>query len=375
MQPLRAHYAEFGFALLPGILPTSDIDALRVNLVNACVARRKHLIDLPLIDTIVKQTSRVSDPLYDKLEQKLQQHRRRVKFLKAKKRRMQGKSTYDSLSGDDVWAMSQKIAQAMVAQGEGSQTPLLEATVETDHQMLAAINKHQANVWMTSSKIEAAVRGESIGKMVGSLVRDVVGADNGSSQPSSSMTKATMRQPFLFADLPIMREAFARSVAPSFMAPYMGINPTSVPSSAACGAWIFTADHTNLRMPIHIFKNSHTYIRAQYWRDVEPLQFEVKFKPMESHTPHWLRRFKFSGDLEVITLNDVPKGSVLLCDPHLLVGTGCNYSTAPTAIMRMAVLDGAVCKPSLKAPSWIRDWRSVASDVPFNSDVVFPRLH
>eukprot|EP00744_Colponema_vietnamica_P019164 GILI01027105.1.p1 GENE.GILI01027105.1~~GILI01027105.1.p1 ORF type:complete len:375 (+),score=39.23 GILI01027105.1:63-1187(+) len=374
MQALRSHFAKLGYVLVPNVIPSADADALRTNLINACVARRKHLIDLPLIDTIVKQTSRVADPLYDKLEKRLQQHRRRIKFLKAKKRRAQGKSTYDSISGDDVWAMSQKIAQAMVAGNSAGNSdrhnPIVEATVETDHQMLAAINKHQANAWMTNPKVEAAVRSPNLGKAVGSLVQDIVG-DSGSQGPKV----ATMKHPFLFADLPIYREPYSRSVAPTFMAPYMGINSTALPPSAACAAWVFTSDHSTLRMPIHIFDQSHTYIRAQYWRDVEPLQFEVKFKPMESHTPHWLRRFRFSSDLSVTTLSDIPKGSVLLCDPHLLVGSGCNYSSSPTAIMRMAVLDGDICGPSLKAPSWTRDWRSAPSDVPFMSDVVFPRLY
>lgn len=372
MQSFRAHYLRHGYVLVPSAIATAASDQLGVDVYNACVARRKHLMDLPLIDNIVKQTSRVADPLYDKLEKRLKQHRRRAKLMRAQRRKRAGISALGDVSGDDVWAMTQKIAASLVggsATGaavvgsEHSADAVVEPTVSTDHLMLAAINKFQANAWMTNERVEEAVRGENVGAVVGRLVRDVVGCDGGAGAAS----------PFLFSDMPVIREPFGRPLAPSFGAPHIGVGSSSL-AEKACVAWVFTADHCPLRMPVYVFENSHRYVREQYCNGVDPRQFEVTFKPLESHTPQWMPAFNFGADVSPAPLGPVARGSVLLCDPHLFVGAGCNNVCSPTSVLRMAIVDGSVRKASLRPPSWIRGWRSSAGDVPLHSSVVFPRL-
>jgi hypothetical protein len=267
-------------------------------------------------------------------------------------------------------------------------------TIYSDPQMLQAINKLQVNAWMSHKGVEQMLRGGGLGVAIGSAVSDVVHTIAQNSSTSSSSTTALIERPFLFADSPIVREGFGRPLLPSFAAPMMGANTTSSTGAGAC-AWVFTDDHDATRMPITVYERSHLHVRAQYWgsssatpssmSSLHPKHFRIEFKPMESHMPHHINlldlqsRSEEMGVVVPVSLHKqhptIPKGSVLICDPHLLVGAGANYCHDSTSIYRMMVLNGVSSKPSMRPPSWINEWRSMAADVNFDVDGIFPRLY
>lgn len=412
LNSFRNHYIQHGYVLIPRLLADdATLTAFRTATHSGCIARRKYLMDLPSIDSIAKGTSRVRDPLYDKLDAKLQRNRRRMKYLRAMRRKKKGKQVFGDVSGDDVWAMSERVAAAMIGGQQSAAdaakdasskdtTPPLVPTIYSDPLMLQAINKLQVNLWMSHKGVEQILRNEGLGTTVGSAICDVVhaaaqtGSNTSTSSSTSNNTSALIEQPFMFADSPVVREGFGRPVSPSFGAHTIGANTTASTGAGAC-AWVFTDDHDAARMPITVYERSHLHVRSQYWgassatpssmASLHPKHFRIEFKPMESHMPHHVNLLDLqsrSGELGVVTPVSlhkehptIPKGSVLICDPHLLVGAGANYSHDTTSIYRMMVLNGATSKPSMRPPSWINEWRSMAADVNFDVDGVFPKLY
>ena len=401
LNSFRDHYVRRGYVLIPRLLADdATLHGLRTSTQSACIARRKYLMDLPSIDTIAKGTSRVRDPLYDKLEAKLQRNRQRMKYLRAVRRKKKGKKVFGEVSGDDVWAMTERVAAAMMGgQKSGSDSlpsdvPPLVPTIHNDPLMLQAINKLQVNLWMSHKGVEHILREGGLGRTVASAVCDVVHAVAQTSQQDAAPSSMPLiERPFLFADSPLIRESFGRPCFPTFAAHSIGANTTTSTGAGAC-AWVFTEDHDATRMPITVFERSHLHVRAQYWgsstatpnstASLHPRHFRIEFKPMESHIPHHINlldlqsRQQELGAVRPVSLHDehptIPKGSVLVCDPHLLVGAGANYCHDSTSIYRMLLLNGTSSKPSMRPPSWISEWRSMAADVNFGIDGIFPQL-
>lgn len=395
---LRQQYLANGFAVVPREVawpaiaapsPKVDLEALKAALMSACRARSSQFIKVPSIEQVVKSSTRVSDPTYDKLMKRLSEYQRkkkkykelRQKYLAArrgarsiretmmkgegKQVKMSTASTADPSRLDkksvDVWKLSQEILQQLQKERKPE---LCDSTVDNDPQLLSAISDHRVNLWMTSKVIEQAVRGE-FGKCIGRIAEDVGGVE----------------RPVLFNDAPIYRDALGRPFCYHCNAPWIGIKHGATPDNASVCVYLCTDDVNECSLFAHVLMNSHMAVRSQLKMPhgcseahVDPNKLLLSFIPMESHMPFMTKHFSFGDEVVGRPLTMLRKGDVVVVNPFMMIGFGPNLLMDERVVWKLNVVS-AESQPCLRLPSWVQSWRTSPQQVNFKAATVFPRLH
>ncbi|KEG13356.1 hypothetical protein DQ04_01051090 [Trypanosoma grayi] len=359
----RQHFLEHGYAVLPATLGAPLIERLRPALVASTVARARHLTEVPDIESMLKSKAKLSDPLYEKVMTRLQRRRYLLRLYRTEKRRrkqlaqvaakfLNGRRK-EELTGEELWTLSEKLStEAAKMSGKGCQS-----TVQNDPQMLRAINEYRCNVWMTNKELQSVVRDPSFWEPLGVIATDVGGVE----------------QPVLFSDASIFREPYGSPFGYHCTAPTIGVK-TNGSHMVAVSLLVFTHRPDQQTMPLFVLKGSHRFVREQYIRRVPPGDLSLPFLPMESHIPEQIKRFQFDSSVVGAPMNggdEISPGTVVVLDPHLMIGIGANASTARVVVHKLNLVSQDA-QPFMKAPSWITAWRSLPAEVNFASPVVFP---
>lgn len=399
MFALRQTYLQNGFALIPNVLDAPSCDRLRRALNSAVTARGQQFLRVPSIETVIKNTTKVHDPTYERMmkrmeRQKLAKQRRREVRLQLfnvrraeayqkldKKLRAEGRvdlanrirdkqraraglpssasssASSSSLTGEDILRMSQQIAEKVRV---GNLAKHCDRTVDNDPQLLKAIMEHRCNVWMTNREVASFVREEATRCKLGDIAATVGGVD----------------RPVLFADSPIARPPLGRPVYFHCSAPTIGTASLAVPHTArykAVTLLLFPQEVSAVSLQLSVVHGSHHKVRTQLG-SIRPSDLALTFLPMESHMPEMTKLFDGLGDCRVEAITNIEAGSVMVVDPCLLLSFGPNFSLVNGLVYRMHVVDVSE-RPSLRPHSWIQSWRSSASHIDFDSPIVFPPLY
>jgi ectoine hydroxylase-related dioxygenase (phytanoyl-CoA dioxygenase family) len=167
-------------------------------------------------------------------------------------------------------------------------------------------------------------------------------------------------------------------------APFMGVDTHALVADggkqrlATCMAWVMLDDCDGLSSALWHLPGSHKVIHAALQRGVRTGGIDVRklsidFAAMDSDIAHWLRHFP---ELEAIAAEEhrVPAGTVVVCDPHLLVSTGPNFTRQTHVSMQMLVASSADTKGSVHPSSWVRAWKAQSKQVDLRNNVIFPPL-
>nr|CCD12888.1 unnamed protein product [Trypanosoma congolense IL3000] len=362
----RQHYLEHGYAILPNVLSPPLVGQLRESLIASTVARSRYFIDLPDMDSLLKSREKLSDPLYTKVMERLQRRKHIMRQYREEKRQrkrlakvaaniLNGRKKED-LSGEELWRLSEALAKEVgKMSGKGC-----EATVSNDPQMLRAINQYRCNVWMTNKDLQAMVRDPSFTETIGEVATNVGGVE----------------RPVLFCDAPMFREPYGGPFGYHCTAPTIGVK-TNGKSTNAVSLLVFTHRPDKQTMPMFVLKGSHLFVREQYISRVLPSDLALSFLPMETHIPEQLKRFDFDDSVIGAPIDDgdmIAPGTVVVVDPHLMIGLGTNASPSRVVVYKMNIV-AEDASPMMRAPSWITGWRSLRREVSFSSPVVFPPLY
>lgn len=380
----RQQYLEHGFAIIRNVFSDGVTKSLRLASLEAAGARRRHLCEVPSIDSLFRRQSSFSDPSlramathlekrryllqYHRFVRRKQRERKRLmkKFLKGRK--------IEELSTEEIYQLGvllqEEVLRKKCERGMkiGIGTP--ERTIHDDPQMLKAISDYRANLWMTHQGLQSIVRNEAFSRELGQLAENVGGVD----------------RPIIFSDNPIYREPFGAGTGYQCSAPCFGTRTTSTRPSVAVTLMIFTFDPAPLCFEPHVLEKSHHLVRAHISRHPKTLQ--KLFSPFllsETHVPFQLQQFSFAKELQAKSLispkpynvdsppTSIRAGDVVVVDPHMMFAFGPNYTTQPELLYRVNVVSESAV-PYMRSPSWIRGWRSLPHEVDFTSSVVFPKL-
>ncbi|EAN99794.1 hypothetical protein, conserved [Trypanosoma cruzi] len=362
----RQQFLQHGYAIFSAAIGASLIERLRPALTASTVARARCFIDVPDIESMLKSKSRLSDPLYTKVMARLQRRKYMLRrYREEKKRRKQLKEVVanflngrekEDLTGEELWKLSELLAKEAVS------VPGKEcrSTIKNDPQMLRAINEYRCNVWMTNKELENIVRDPSFWQPIGAIASDVGGVE----------------RPVLFADAPMFREPYGGPFGYHCTAPSIGVK-TNGNQPLAVSLLVFTHRPDKQKMPLFVLKGSHRFVQDQYLRYVLPNVLSLPFLPMESHIPEQIKRFNFDSSVVGSPIEGgdaIGPGTVVVLNPHLMIGVGANASTERVAVYKLNLI-AENAPPFLKAPSWITAWRSLPREVNFASPVVFPPFY
>ena len=348
-EQLRYEYACKGYALAKKAIPPELLSRLKDAVIRVTTEHAATFQKLPRTIDVFQQTTKEADPLYMKLREKfrrMKEKRRRCRLAQQAKALKKEGISLDP-SGEDIWAMSQRIA-----------TQVLECEpkrlLRPDPQMIAAVSKSRVNAWMFSRELEELIRSD-FGKLVGSAARAV----------------CDVKDPILFADKPIHREAYGRPLLFHFAAPFIGVSHHES-SSPSCTVWAFLDSTSPQTCEVRLIPNCVGEVREVFLS--HPSQFDIDFLPMDSHMAHWLERFP-------TTWKDCPSaqpiscsaGDLLILNPFQLVALGSNHRPTPNSSIQMHVTSVG-SSPSLQPHSWVRNWKANAARVNLASEIVFPKL-
>ena len=212
-----------------------------------------------------------------------------------------------------------------------------------------AAEVHRANLWMTSNEVHDRFKAD-ICPVLGTMLRKEIG----------------MKRPVLFGDQPIVRDAYDSPMGFHFNAKHIGVDCLR---SAAVGFYVFSTDHTPLRMPMRVQEGSHT-IAAREVGGSSALLSQWPIVSMEDERSvegDW-RKFVFT-ELKQTTLICREAGTIVLVDPFLFVAFGANLAREPTVVYRGFVVEEDAA-PHFAPPSWIRSLAS--EELRFGCSALFP---
>jgi hypothetical protein len=386
---LRAQFQSHGFVVIERFLDAAAVASLRGGVKKGVEERAEHFLACPKTLDILKQERETADPdpLYSKFVQRFKEVSKR-KAAERKKKRAAIRAAKRGLdpappasiatdvakpppklvkdaTGDDVLDMARRIAQQLV------KTPAVHSSVYNDPVRLKAINTHKCNVWMTSDAVKAHAFG-SVGKAIGEVASQVAGVP----------------RPVLFGDRPMLRDTFYKPTLLHCGAPFMGVeqfyrrdDSCNVNDEGnallACVAWLFMDDSERLRSPFWYVDNSHTLVAEELRKGVrsgvDVRRLTNLFPPVDSDISLWLQHFptlQSSGTAKELMIR---AGSLVLADPHLLMGLGPNFGRNQHVSLQCLVVSSE-SKPSIHPASWVREWKSTSKGVDFKNEVIFPRL-
>lgn len=370
----RQHFLENGYAILPDVIPAETVHKIRTGALAATISRSRYFNNLPTMESVLRCTPKFSDPLFSKMKAQVEKReylkryyregrRQRRAVTRAAREFLRGRNR-SQLSGDELWQLSEILAAAAQRfSGRGCTN-----TVDTDPQMLMAINDYRANAWMTND-----------------ILKDVLYHDNALKSSLSTLAEIVggVEKPVVFGDAPLLRERFGNSVAYQATAPLFGTHTNHAVNARTCQPAVtlvlFTYTPSATVMAPHVLTNSHHFVRQQYVHRVAPRKLFSPFQPLETHIPSQVAHFLFDATVVGKSLVDgkaaaPKKGSVMVLDPHLMVSFGPNYNNSDEVIYRLNIVSESA-KPYLQSPSWVRGWRSMPHEVHFASPVVFPPLY
>lgn len=362
----RQHFIEHGYAILPAAIGAPLIERLRPALVASTVARARCFIDVPDIESMLKSKAKLSDPLYTKVMARLQRRKYMLRRYRMEKRRrkqltevaakfLQGRKK-EELTGEELWKLSEILTSEVAKiSGKGCQS-----TIHNDPQMLRAINEYRCNVWMTNKELQSIVRDPAFWGPLGNIATEIGGVE----------------RPVLFSDAPMFREPYGSPFGYHFTAPTIGVK-TNLKRVQAVSLLLYTHCPDQLTLPLFLLKGSHRFVREQYLKHVSAADLSLPFLPMQSHIPEQLKRFTFDDSVvgaPVAGGDAIGPGTVVLLDPHLMVGMGANVSARRVVVYKMNLVSEDA-PAFLRAPSWISAWRSLPREVNFASPVVFPPFY
>lgn len=343
----------FQWKLLRDFLPPKTVARLRESIVKGVHAREANFLNVPHTIAAVRQTHEDVDPMFRAVAKRVQQiNRRKYRKRSQDEAISSATSLYKrpqsniQFNAGDVNSMTRKIAAQLVRMNPA------DANIENDPQRLSAINKHQVNVWMTESSLRNEIFGD-FGRSIGKECD--LGADATS---------------VLFSDRPTLVLPSSRPSALSFSAPSIGIENHDLAKTL----WVFCDDSADVKCPVFIMRDSAIFVaRAVESRRISLSVLRNDFTPTDSHVSLWLRHFPemaASGQADVF----FPKsGDALLLHPYTICGWGPNLSNASWVGMQFHVV-ARNAKPDLSLHSWLKEWRSKASDIDFGNERLFPVL-
>lgn len=371
----RQSFLEKGYAVIPGVLEPNAVQELRSAVLEAAAARRRQLCEVPPITTIFQQQSKFSDPSLTAMATTLERRRWVHLFVRSVQQRrrerarvvrtfLKGRKKED-LSGEDLWKLSALLQEAVDA---ASQQKISRSTIHSDPQLLRAISAHRVNLWMTNQRLEALIRRPSFTEPLAALAEEVGGVE----------------KPVVFSDAPIYREPFGGGSAYQCSATTIGTRTAGAKLARAVSMVLFTYTPSSICFDPHVLSQSHRSMRDQIARGwthrsrhklLEKLH--SSFLLSQFHMPYQVQHCCCGPTQGERLLSKVPEpispGDILVADPHLFLGFGPNFTPTSEAVYQLNVVSSD-CKPSMKSPSWIREWRSLAHDVSFQSPAVFPPL-
>jgi hypothetical protein len=392
----QEEFATEGYTVIPNALNAATTASLRTAIKKAVAERAKHIQELPKAVDVFKQQQDTPepDPMQAKFMAKFKEVKRRKAEALRRKRLVRkaeregkphpflgqaaaptptaGRSAAQEpkfardATKDDVWEMAQKIAQQLVA------VPAQLSSVYNDPARLKAINVHRCNTWMTDERVKAHVFGD-VGKLLGRLAADVAG----------------VQRPVLFADRPLVRDAFQRPTLFHCAAPLIGVQRHLTGKAdglydpnarlTTCSAWVMLDDCAGLSSDFWVLRRSHEVVRRKLWdavkrKGVDARDLTVEFAAMDSDVSYWLQKFpELEAGGEAVSV-PLKAGSIVLCDPHLLAATGPNFTRHSHITTQFLMVSQTEAQPSVHPSSWVREWRAQSRHVDFGNGVIFPKL-
>lgn len=369
----RQDFLQKGYAILPHALHEGLASRIRAAVLASTLERSQHFANWPSIYSLPLAPAVHSDSQMNSVLSQLekrrvllrcyrQMRRRRRQQAKVVRRFLNGRATTD-LTEEELWELGELVSQAAL----NFKGKFCTSTIANDPQMLRAINAHGANAWMTNSELREIVESDDAGfKQPLAQIAEIVGG---------------VERPVVFGDSPVLRLSYGNAIAYQCTAPLIGVrtNPSSGLSVAAT-LILFTHTPSSMVLSPHILENSHRPVQEQYIRSVEPNLLVSRYRPMESHMPSQLKHFHLDESVRAVPLlsstsasPSIGPGTVMIVNPHLMVGFGPNFSQHDEVVYRLHVIRQDA-KPYMRAPSWIRGWRMTPHEINFNSPVVFPTL-
>jgi hypothetical protein len=110
--------------------------------------------------------------------------------------------------------------------------------------------------------------------------------------------------------------------------------------------------------------------------EIDMRLFRLDTPAVDSHIALWLRRMPPAlQQRPAKSLGRIAPGSVLLCDPYLMLSQSINTLATPHLSQQFLIVSQKDAQPSVQPFTWVRDWRSSSLRVDFAQGVVFPKLH
>ncbi|EPY25667.1 hypothetical protein STCU_06576 [Strigomonas culicis] len=368
---LRHQFLHKGYAVVPNVMPRSVSQAIRAAAVEATQLRAPAFAELPTLDTVLRESSAAANPqeaavrsYHEKRRALLRVYRawrqQRRRNLRVVQSFLQGRRRED-LTGEDLWQLSERLAETARTL---SPERVTASRADREAAVRAAIDEYRCNAWMTSPELKRTLFEDTDLRARLAQVAEEVGG---------------VEKAVVFADAPFLREAYGNPVYYHCTAPQIGTQ-TNVPMKRggvpAVTLLLLTFTPSDLCMRPHVLEHSHPFVRQQYGAEVHPATLHTPFLPMEAHVPNMLQHFCFDGRVAGAALADpaLVEGAVVVIDPHVFMAFDANLTNRAEVIYRLHLVNEDAV-PDLQAPSWIRGWHGLPSDISFATPSIFPPLY